>query len=163
MPTARFAIPQLAPGQMHKELSHNEAMQRIDALLCPVVEGSALGTPPLSPAVGACYLVAEGASGAWSEQGGALACFTEGGWRFVAPLEGMTLFDRASGLTVVRRGGAWESGIARLAEVRINGVPVLKQRQAAVADPSGGSTIDAECRSALIGVLERLRAHGLID
>lgn len=160
--TARFAIPQLVAGQMQKELVHNEAMQRIDMLLCPVVEGPALGTPPASPAVGACYLVAESASGAWSGQDGALACFTQAGWKFAGPVEGMTVLDRSSGLTVMRRSGAWESGIARLAEVRVNGDAVLKQRQAAVPNPGGGSTVDAECRAAVIGMLDRMRAHGLI-
>ena len=131
-------------------------------LLCPVVEGPGTATPPASPAIGACYLVGEAASGAWVGQDGAMACFTNGGWRFVTPVDGMTVIDRYSGLAVVRRGGAWESGIARVAEVRVDGETVLRERQAAVANPSGGSTIDAECRSAVMAILDRLRGHGLI-
>lgn len=131
-------------------------------LLCPVVEGPSSGAPPANPSIGACYLVDEPASGAWAGQGGALACLTEAGWRFVAPVEGMAVLDRESGLTIIRRGGVWESGIARLTEVRVNGDTVLKQRQAEVPNPSGGSTIDAECRAAVIDILDRLKAHGLI-
>lgn len=42
---------------------------------------------------------------------------------------------------------------------------VVGARGAAVADPTGGATVDAECRAQLIELLERLRAtsgHGLI-
>src|SRR5436190_7808713 len=109
--TARFALPQLTPGQAQKEWYHNEALQRIDMLLCPAVEGAAIAAPPVSPAAGACYLVATGATGAWAGQDGALATFTEGGWRFVAPIEGARVLDRTSGQMMVRRGGSWEAGV----------------------------------------------------
>ena len=66
--TARFALPYLAPGQMQKEFYHNEALQKIDTLLCPVVEGNASPTPPSDPAVGTCYLIASGATGAWRRE-----------------------------------------------------------------------------------------------
>src|SRR5688572_24198881 len=85
--TARFALPYLAPGQLQKELFHNEALQRVDMLLCPVVEGPPAASPPVSPTAGSCYLVGSGASGAWAGNDGALACFTEGGWRFAAPTD----------------------------------------------------------------------------
>ena len=69
---------------------------------------------------------------------------------------------RASGETVLRRAGAWETGIARVREVRVNGQTVVRDRQAAIADPTGGTTVDVEARSAVAGVLTALRAHGLI-
>ena len=113
--TARFALPQLAPGQAQKEWAHNEALQRIDLMLCPAIDGAAMTTPPGSPVAGACYLVGTGATGAWAGRDAMLAGFTEGGWRFIAPIEGMRMLDRVSGQLVVRRGGAWEAGISRAA------------------------------------------------
>lgn len=160
--TARFALPQLFPGQAEKEWYHNEALQRIDMLLCPAVEGSALAAPPANPPTGACYLVAPGATGAWAGQDGALATLTEGGWRFVAPVEGARVLDRTSGQVVLRRGGSWEAGVVRAQEVRINGVTLLRDRQPAVPDPTGGSVIDAPCRTAVANILATLRTHGLI-
>jgi hypothetical protein len=160
--TARFALPQLSPGQAQKEWYHNEALQRIDMLLCAAVEGSALAAPPASPPAAACYLVAGGATGAWAGQDGALATFTDGGWRFVTPIEGARVLDRTSGQVVVRRSGGWEAGIVRAQEVRINGVTVLRDRQPAVPDPTGGSVIDSPCRTAVANILATLRAHGLI-
>ena len=160
--TARFELPFLAPGQAQKEWWHNEALQRIDMLLCPVVEGPPLATPPASPPSGACYLVAMGATGAWAGHDGALASLTDAGWKFVAPVEGAQVVDAVSGHVVIRRSGAWESGIVRAQEVRVNGQTVVGQRQAAIADPTGGATIDAVCRGAVASILSALRTHGLI-
>lgn len=131
-------------------------------LLCPVVEGAALASPLANPPVGSCYLVASGATGAWAGQDGALASLTDGGWRFVAPVEGAQLLDRVSGQIVVRRGGNWESGISRVQEVRVNGQTIVRERQPAIADPSGGTTADAECRVTVSAILSALRTHGLI-
>lgn len=138
------------------------ALLRIDMLLCAVVEGPGLTTPPANPPYGACYLVAEDATGAWVGQDGAVAAFSDGGWRFAAPVDGMQLLDRASGQLVVRRNDSWESGIVRAQELRINGMPVVRERQAAVPDPIGGSIIDAQCRAAVAAILASLRTHGLI-
>lgn len=160
--TARFALPQLAPGQAQKEWTHNEALQRIDLLLCAAIEGAASTTPPASPAMGSCYLVGTGATGAWAGKDGMVAGFTEGGWRFVAPTDGLRMLDRASGQLIVRRGGAWESGIAHAAEYRVAGVTVVRERQAAIADPTGGTTIDSQSRAAVSAILAALRTHGLI-
>lgn len=160
--TARFALPQLAPGQAQKEWFHNEALQRIDMMLCPVIEGPALASPPASPIAGACYLVATGATGAWAGHEGDLAGYSDGGWRFVAPIEGAHVLDRSSGQTVIWRSGAWESGIIRAQELRINGLTLVRDRQAPIPDPSGGTTVDAQSRAAIASILAILRTHGLI-
>ena len=160
--TARFALPLLAPGQAQKEWFHNEALQRADLLLCPVIEGAAIATPPASPAIGACYLIAGGATGAWAGHDGSLAGFTDGGWRFIVPVEGMRLVERTSGEIVIHRGGVWESGILRAQEVRVGGQKIVGQRQGAIAAPTGGSTNDAQCRTAVVAILAALQAHGLI-
>lgn len=160
--TARFALPQLAPGQAQKELAHNEALHRVDMLLCPLIESAALTAPPASPAPGACYLVATGATGAWAGKDLMLAGYTEGGWRFVAPIEGMRLLDRTSGQLILRRSGTWETGIVRALEYQVGGTTVVRARQPAIADPAGGSTIDIQGRAAIASILAMLRTHGLI-
>ena len=160
--TARFALPYLAPGQLQKEFFHNEALQRIDMLLCPIVEGAATATPPSTPAVGNCYLIAANATGPWAGRDGSLACFSEGGWRFVPPVDGMSLVDRASGQLLSFRNGGWETGIVRAQEVRVDGQAVVRNRQSAIGDPSGGTIIDSQCRTAVAQILAAMRAHGLI-
>ena len=119
--------------------------------------------PPAEPEAGTCYLVAPGAAGAWAGKDDMLAGFTDGGWRFIAPIEGVRLFDRSSGQMVVRRGGAWETGILRAQQLQIDGATVVRERQPAIADPSAGSVVDSQCRSAVSAILAMLRTHGLID
>lgn len=160
--TPRFALPHLCPGQAQKEWLHNEALQRIDMLLCPAVESATLAAPPANPPAGACYLVADGATGAWAGRDGSLAAFTEGGWRFVAPVEGAQVLDRSSGQSAVYGNGSWETGIVRAQEVRIDGLTILRDRQPAIADPAEGSIVDSQCRAAVATILATLRSHGLI-
>jgi hypothetical protein len=131
-------------------------------LLCPVVAGVPAQTAPPSPVEGSCHLVGDDATGAWSGHDGALACFTDGGWRYAAPVEGMSVIDGTSGQTLAYRNGTWEAGIARAQEVRIDGLTVLRNRQPAIANPAGGNTLDVECRATVTAILVTLRAHGLI-
>ncbi len=86
--TPRWSLPLLFAGQAQKEIFHNEALMLVDALLHGRVESADLGTPPTDPAVGQCWIVAAPAEGAWSGEAGTIACWTEGGWRFVAPRAG---------------------------------------------------------------------------
>lgn len=161
--TARFGLPQLNPGQAQKELFHNESLQRIDMLLCPVVEGAEISSPPAEPRAGDCYLIAPGATGAWVGKDGMLAGYTQGGWRFITPVEGVRLFDRSNGQMVVRRGNGWESGIIRGQQLQIDGETVVRGRQPAIANPSAGAVVDGQCRSAVSAILATLRTHGLIE
>jgi len=161
--TARFALPFLVPGQVQKEWYHNEGLQRIDMLLSATVEAPPLNDPPADPIAGQCFLVGDSPTGDWSGQPGAIAGFSDGGWRFVAPPEGVRLLDRTSGETMLRLNGAWEAGVVRAREVQVGGQTVLAGRQAPIETPSGGAMIDAEGRSAISAILSALRAHGLIE
>ena len=120
-------------------------------------------SPPASPAVGACYIVATSPTGAWVGKALNLAAYTAGGWRFVAPLEGVTAFVRSSSVWATFRSGAWEFGILRGSNVTIAGQQVVGGRTAAIPGPSGGSVVDLEARSALGQILTALRLHGLIE
>jgi len=46
--------------------------------------------------------------------------------------------------------------------LKIDNIKVVGNQGAAVADPTGGSVIDAEARTAIIALKARLQAHGLI-
>ena len=134
----------------------------LDVVVAAAVEGLPLATPPVSPAVGSCYIVATGPTGAWAGQANKLAAFTGGGWRFVAPVDGLNAVVRSSGSTAAYRSGAWEVGKLRGSEVTIDGVKVVGGQQAAIPAPTGGSTADAEARTAIAAILSALRSHGLI-
>jgi hypothetical protein len=161
--SARFALPFILPGQVQKELFHNEALARLDAALHPAVEGAPLTAPPASPASGACWLVAAGAAGEWLGRDGSLAVWTGGGWRFLTPQPGMCVWDKAAGFHRRWTGSAWNGGEVAAAGIVVAGRQVLGPRQPAVPSPSGGTIIDEEARAAIAAITVALKSHGLID
>ncbi|WP_150291896.1 DUF2793 domain-containing protein [Sphingobium estronivorans] len=161
--TFRWALPQLFAGQAQKELFHNEALTRIDMLLHGAVASADESVPPDAPAIGDCWIVAPGASGDWAGREGTVACWTEGGWRFVAPRAGLALWVADRGHGMAHDGAAWHDGAVRADGLHIAGSRVVGARGAGIADPSGGATVDPEARAAIAGILDAMRTHGLID
>lgn len=161
--TARFALPLIAPGQAQKELHHNEALAAIDAALHACVEEPPAATPPASPVSGATWIVASGGSGAWEGKDDSLATWTAGGWRFVAPVPGMTAWIRSTGCWAHWSGTAWIEDAWPVGSLVIDGEQVVGTRQPDIPSPSGGSTIDAEARAAIDLLIVTLKSHGLID
>ena len=161
--SARFHLPFILPGQAQKEMFHNEALTLADALLHPAVEGAAVAAPPVSAEEGQAWLVAGGAGGAWAGRQDSLAVWSGGGWRFAAPVPGMTVWDKAAGYWRHWTGSAWSAGELPAAQILVGGVQVVGARQPAVPSPSGGTIIDAEARSAVAAVIVALKSHGLIE
>ena len=161
--TARFALPYILPGQAQKEFYHNEALARIDIACHPSVEGEPLATPPQTPALGQTWIVAAGGLGQWNGRDGSLASWTQGGWRFLQPVEGMTAWNRVAGYWLHWRADGWSSGELPASGVFVAGKKVVGERQPEVPSPSGGTTIDQEARAAIIALTAALKSHGLID
>lgn len=160
--TARLSLPLLAAGQAQKEVVHNEALQALDLIVAAAVEAAPSAVPPAAPGVGKTYIVAAGASGAWSGQDGCLAGYTAGGWRFVAPREGMLAYVISTSVWAAFRAGAWEIGAVRGDKLLVGGQQVVGARAAAIAGPTGGTTIDSQSRTAIGQILSALQTHGLI-
>lgn len=160
--TARLGLPLLQPGQAQKEMSHNEALAGIDLVVQAAVEHIGATEPPADPVPGQCWVVGDGASGSWAGADGSIAGWTGGGWRFVAARAGMTVWSAENDVFGVFDGTQWRSGDLNGQRLRIAGLQVVGEQRPAIADPGGGSVIDAEGRATLVAVLEALRAHGLI-
>lgn len=161
--TARFALPLLHAGQAQKELYHNEALLLADALVQPCVEALGRDAPPPDPVPGQCWIVGDSPEGAWAGSAGALALWSEGGWRFVAPREGMAVWVAGEELPARHVSGAWRLGRLTAAQLVVDGEQVVGPREAAIDEPDGGSVVDVEARAAIEAILLALRAHGLID
>ena len=142
---------------------HNEALQLLDVLVAAAVEGLPLATPPASPAIGNCYIVAASPTGAWVGHAQQLAAYTSGGWRFIVPRDGMSALVDSSGDTALYHDGAWEIGTVRGSQVMIAGDQVVGAREPAIAAPAAGSTVDVEARAAIGQILDAMRQHGLIE
>jgi hypothetical protein len=160
--TPRLGLPFLSAGQAQKEFTHNEALQTLDIVAAPAVEQTPLDDPPASPAVGSCYIVGDSPTGTWAGKSQNLAGFTTGGWRFVPPLEGFSVYVKAEAQSACYHAGAWEIGVVRGSSLVIGGVQVVGSRTSAIASPSGGTTVDSEGRAAIDQILSALHQHGLI-
>jgi len=153
----------LAAGQAQKEFTHNEALQTLDLIVAAAVEELPRSSPPSTPEIGACYIVGSSPSGAWAGKAQCIAGYTSGGWRFVAPLAGMTAYVKATGVTAYYRGGAWDLGSLCGTSLLIDGSQVVGPRLAAISGPTGGANVDLESRSTINQILAALRQHGLIE
>jgi len=103
----KLGLPYLEMSQAQKEITHNEALARLDAL----VQARALGRrddPPGDPQEGDLYIVDDSPSGAWLGQAGALAAWY-GGWIFLAPRAGWSLLEAGSGRRLTYDGSSWQA------------------------------------------------------
>ena len=160
--SARLALPLLAARQAGKEVTHNEALTRLDMLVQPAVVGIGGNTPPAAPQSGQCWIVGSAPTDAWAGHGDALAGWTGGGWRFVVPADGFAAWNAMSGQPIVYRDGRWHDGDVVAGRIIVGGVAVVGPRGGAIADPDGGTVVDAVARKTLTGILNALRQHGLI-
>jgi Protein of unknown function (DUF2793) len=161
--TPRLGLGLLWQGQAQKELFHNESLHVLDALVSAAVEEGPRASPPEAPVPGCCYLVATEPTGAWSGRSQCVAAFTSGGWRFIAPVEGMTVHVRTTGSIATYRSGDWELGVLRGSSLILNGQQIVGPRAAGIASPAGGATVDVQARSAIDQILSAMHQHGLIE
>lgn len=104
--TPHLGITLVEQAQAQKEITVNQALARIDAILNSGAKSRAVATPPASPASGDLYIVAASPTGDWSGQAGKLTYY-DGIWRFITPMEGMTLWVNDENLIYSYDGTAW--------------------------------------------------------
>jgi hypothetical protein len=161
--TPRIKFPYLSSGQAQKEVTHNEALLIADMLVQPVVQALGQASVPTAPQLGQCWVVGAGATGDWMGKGNALACWTDGGWRFFVPFEGMSIWSIADSMQAQWRSGSWVKGNVNALTYAVDGQIVVRGQRPAIASPSGGATTDNEARIAVNAILGALREHGLIE
>lgn len=161
--TNRLQLPFIAPGQAQKEMTHNEALARLDMAVCASAEALGADVPPASPIPGQAWIVGTLPSGAWAGKAGHLAAWTEGGWRFLQPFQGLVVWVLGDNMFARWDGTNWEAGTVTANAVKIAGEQVVGPRQSPIADPSGGAIVDVEARAVIEEILNALRNHGLIQ
>lgn len=125
-------MPYLQPSQAQKHVTHNEALQSLDALVQFSVIALGATTPPGSPASGECWGLGTGASGAWAGHDGEIAVFVDSGWVYLVPREGWRVWDQANGAMMIFRGADWAApGFSRLG---INATPDVTNRLSVASD-----------------------------
>lgn len=111
--TVSLGLPLLVAEQAQKHVTHNEALRALDAIVQLSVKDRDLAAPPASPSDGDRYIVATGATAAWSGHDAEVAAWQDGAWAFYAPREGWRCWVEDEGAFLVFDGSAWvDFGIA---------------------------------------------------
>jgi hypothetical protein len=100
-------LPYLAAAQAQKHVTHNEALSLLDGLVQLAVASRATATPPPTPLDGVRYLVPVAATGEWASNVGKIALRMEGAWRYIAPVEGFTLWVSDEDKFLTFNGTTW--------------------------------------------------------
>lgn len=107
--TPNLKLPYLQAAQAQKHLTHNEALQALDALVQMTVLDRNLSTPPASPIDGVRYIVGASASGAWSGHDGAIAAWQDNAWAFFTPQPGWRAYIVDEDGLAVWDGSQWRN------------------------------------------------------
>ncbi|WP_052726462.1 DUF2793 domain-containing protein [Devosia epidermidihirudinis] len=105
--TPRLSLPFIMPSQAQKHITHNEAIQALDALVQPLVESRTITAPPTSPVEGEAYLVPAGATGVWAGHSDQLTAFQSGTWMFYDPAPGWQVYLKADKALLVFDTSGW--------------------------------------------------------
>jgi hypothetical protein len=135
----RLELPYLHPSQAQKHVTHNEALQRLDALVQPAVLAIGGDTPPVSPAPGDLHIPGAAAIGAWAGQADHLAQWDGTAWMFFPPQDGWRVHDLETGQGYVFQGGGWQvdlPGLDNLEQVGIGTAADTQNRLAVAAAAS---------------------------
>lgn len=106
--TPLLGLPYILPSQAQKHVTHNEGLNRLDAIVQLAVLQRTLNTPPITPAEGDRYIVAPGGTSEWQGQDGNIATRRDGSWLFVAPKAGWQARVLADASSVIFNGSGWE-------------------------------------------------------
>ncbi|PCJ95695.1 MAG: hypothetical protein COA52_03480 [Hyphomicrobiales bacterium] len=101
-------MPHILPSQAQKHVTHNEAIDLLDAIVQLAVINRSLSVPPAVPVSGERYLVATGASGDWASHDNEFALFLDGGWLFRTPREGWRTWVESEQILLVLAAGGWQ-------------------------------------------------------
>lgn len=107
--TPRLGLSMLVAAQAQKHVTVNEDLALIDMLHDCTFLSMAQNTPPATAADGDCYLVPAGATDAWLNAAGQIACCLDGGWRFLNPFKGMRAYNAADSRVYLYNGSAWKA------------------------------------------------------
>lgn len=104
--TENLSLPYILPSQAQKHVTHNEALQRLDAVVQLTVTAALAASPP-TPIEGQVYAVTAPATGDWTGQAGKLALRQDGAWIFLQPRAGWRAWRADTAALAVHDGSDW--------------------------------------------------------
>lgn len=167
--TAHLALPFLMAAQAQKHVTHNEALRMLDAMVQLSVATRSLSAPPASPAEGARYIVASGATGIWTGGDGNVACWLDGAWMRFPPKPGWLAWVEDEAQVLIWSGAAWlpmveamgfiaqgpSVAVARGGHGASTGMAVIEETLTGLSGASRDSTVTIPDRAIVLGVSSR--------
>lgn len=117
--TTNLAMSLVQQNQAQKEVTVNEALTLLDAILNRGAVSLGDETPPGSPGNGDVYVLGASPTGDWATHGTDIAWY-QGTWRFIAPNEGMTLWVNDENKYYHWDGSAWDDALDGISHVGVN-------------------------------------------
>ena len=105
--TARLDLPFLQAGQALKNITHNEALQRLDSGLYLSCSNMGATSLPDNPAEDLVLLVSHSPDITLSDRIGQIAVFTANGWVWFTPKPGWSLWDETEQTLRIYNGESW--------------------------------------------------------
>lgn len=151
--TPRLGLPFIAAQQAQKQVTYNEAMKALDALVQLAVLSRTTAAPPGSPAEGDGYIVPAAATGGWSGKDHRVAVYLDGAWSFYTAQTGWLAYVVDAAEIVIFGASTWDqfvtTGGSALSTLGINATADLTNRLAVAADASLFSHDGADHRMTL--------------
>ena len=138
--SANLNLPYIMPSQAQANVTHNAALDMLDALVQLGVESATETAPSSEPANGARFIVPPDASGAWATHPNEIALFRDGGWFYVTPPAGALAWVKDASALHVRSAGGWThldgsaAGELHALTLGINAAASAEQRFAVASD-----------------------------
>lgn len=105
--TANLGLPYILPSQAQKHVTHNAALDTVDALVQLRVESRSTLAPPSNPTPGQCYIVPATGAGDWTGHDAEIAVWRESYWAFLMPKTGWQAYVIDELLTTIFDGIFW--------------------------------------------------------
>jgi len=129
--TDKFALPFLQPGQALKTVTHNEALQRLDAGLYLSCSDMSAAEIPAAPAEGYVLVLSNVPADPLAEHAGDIGVFQNSSWHWFKPASGWTLWDISGETLRVFDGANW---VGPLVNSNPENLPYLGLNSSATAD-----------------------------
>lgn len=118
----KLGLPYIQPAQAQKHVTHNEAIEVLDAITQLVVSQFDATSPPALPVEGDTFALGSTPSGAWASNPNEIAFFSGGGWLFLPPIPGWRAWGQSEEELRIWDGSNWVSAIPSLDSVEMLGI-----------------------------------------
>ncbi len=115
--STNLTMPFIEAAQAQKHVTHNAALQVLDAVVMLSVLDRDLATPPVTPSDGDRYLIASSAAGSWSGNDGKIAAWQDGAWAFHSPKEGWLVWIADEDIFLIFDGASWTGSATQNAQL----------------------------------------------